>query len=557
MRSTLLVFAAVLACGGGERPGGGAGTGDFGGNLIISAGAEPSVLIPQIITGTIEKEIVDQIFDYLAEIGPDLNTVGDGGWIPRLAQSWTWAPDSLSIAFHLDPRARWQDGTPVTASDVRFSTKLYKDPRVQSGAAGSFDNVDSVTAPDERTAVVWFSKRTPEQFFELAYNLMVVPEHLLASADPANLGASAFAHAPVGSGPYRLVRWEPRARIELTADTTYYRGRPKLNGLVWTWNADPSSATTNVLTGDADFFESLSADALPRVAATGNVQAVRYRAISYGYLLFNFADPKNPRRPHPLFADHSLRLAISMALDRRAMVQNALDSLGVLSLGPFSRLYVSADTTIPQIPYDTVAADRLLDSLQWRDTNHRGIRERGGRPLRFSVLVPTSSTTRMRYAVLIQEQLRRVGVQVDIEQVDYSAIGPLMFSGKFDALLHGVTGDPSPSGIRQAWKSAPATNRGSDFAAYSNPRVDATLDSAIAEFDPTRSRALYRRAYRMIADDVPAVWLYESRPEAALNRRVHAVLDGSDYWWRDLRLWWIPAAQQLPRDKVWLVQSHK
>ncbi len=556
MRSTLLVLAGALACRGAERPAG-AGTGDVGGNLVISVAAEPGVLIPQAATSTIDKEIVDQIFDYLAEIGPDLNTVGDAGWIPRLAQSWTWSPDSLSIAFHLDPRARWHDNESVTASDVRFSTHLYKDPRVQALAAESFDDVDSVTVPDEHTAIFWFRKHTPEQFFQVAYNLMVVPEHLLAGADPASLAASPFAHNPVGSGPFRFVRWEPRTRIELTADTTYYRGRPKLNGIVWTWNADASSAITSVLTGDADLFESLTADALPRVADTREVQAVKYRAISYGYLVFNFADPKNPARPHPLFADRGLRLAISMALDRHGMLQNAFDSLAVLNLGPFSRVYSSADTTIPQIQYDTVGADRLLDSLQWRDRNHDGVRERGGRALRFSLLVPTSSTPRMRYAVLIQEQLRRVGVQVDIDPVEFTAIGALMFSGKFDALLHGFTGDPSPSAIRQSWKSAPASNRGFNFAAYSNPTVDAVLDSAVAEFDPSKSRALYRRAYRLIADDVPAVWLYEARPEAAISRRIHAVLDASDYWWRDLRLWWIPASQQLPRDKVWLRQQHK
>ena len=540
---------ALLACSGGERTGG-TGGGDTGGTVIIAAIAEPQVLIPAAASTATDKQIIDQVFDYLAEIGPKLNTVGDEGWTPRLSRGWRWSSDSMSIAFEVDPRAKWHDGAPVRASDVRFSVEFFKDPKVNSIVRESFDNVDSVSLADSLTAVVWFKRHTPEQFFELAYNLLVVPEHRLKDADRSHLEATEFARSPVGSGPFRFVRWEARSRVELVADTGYYLGRPKLDRLIFLWNPDVPTALNRVLSGDADFAEMVTADALPQIAATPSVSAIPYRSINYSYLVFNPVQPKAPTKPHPLFAERALRVALSMALDRRAMLQNVLDSLGAPSYGPFSLAYSTADTTLPQIAYDTAAAGRMLDSLGWRDGNGDGIRERNGSALRFSLLVPSSSVYRRRYAVLIQEQLRRVGARVDIDEADPQSMGPRIFSGQYDAMVHTATSDPSPRAIRQSWRSADPTNRSFNFAVYRNPQVDALMDSALAEFDPARSRDYYHRAYRAIVSDAPVVWLFEVRPHAAVQRRIRTVLDRSDLWWRDIRHWSIPASERIARDRA-------
>jgi peptide/nickel transport system substrate-binding protein len=544
-RAILILALAAGACRGGERA---ASTGDVGGTIIIAAPADPGSLVPQLALSTVDKQIDDQLFDYLAEIGPDLNTVGDKGWIPRLAQSWTWSSDSMSIAFHLDPRAKWHDGPGVRASDVRFTLDLYKDPRVKSNTGSSLENIDSVAVADSLTAVVWFKHRSPEQFFQIAYNLLVTPEHLLKGADRANLGASDFARHPVGSGPFRFVSWTPRATVELAADTTYYLGRPKLDRVIWSWNPDPGAALTKVLSGEADFTENLPPDGIARVAATPSVHMVPYRSINYSYLVFNLRDAKSGSRPHRLFADRETRIALSMAIDRQAMLRNVFDTLGTLGLGPFGRSYATADTAIAQIPYDSAGAVRKLDSLGWRDSDGDGVRERKGVPLRFSLMVPTSSMLRRRYAVLIQAQLQRVGAHVDIAESDPSVFMPRMLGRHFDAMLHSWVSDPAPSALRQSWSSS-ALN-GANFGAYENPRVDVLIDSAVAEFDPARAKEMYRRAYRMIIDDAPAVWLYEAVNRAVVHTRIEPVLGSSDYWWRDMRLWSIPPDKRIDRDRI-------
>lgn len=532
---TILVVAAACSSSSDDSK----ANGDIGGTLTIALPSEPATLNPPLVTGINEKEIADQIFDALAEIGPELNTIGDEGWTPRLAESWQWSADSLSIAFKLHPQARWHDGQPVTSTDVRFTLELSKDPKSLARARGALADVDSVSTPDSRTAVIWFARRSPEQFYNVAYNIVPVPEHLLRDADRANLMTHPFSRAPVGTGPFRFVRWDPTQRIEVEADTSHYLARPKLDRVIWLLNPDRVAALVNVLAGTIDAFEFVTPDGMKQIAAQTAVAAVPYSSPNYGYLGFNFRDPANPNRPHALFSDRSLRRALVMAIDRQTLLKNALDTLAFLGVGPTSRALSTGDTTMAIQPFDSAGADRLLDSLGWKDQNGDGVREKGGRPLRFGIMTMSSSASRRRYAELIQAQLRSHGVQVDVDLAEQNAIMGRAFEGKFDAILFSWGAEPSPSSVRDQWRTVSPTKRGTNLQAYSNPIVDAAIDSALTEADPARSRAHYRRAYQAIIDDNAAVWLYENKAFMAVNKRVQPAIRPSDFWWRYLRLWTI------------------
>ena len=547
LRLTLAAMAGLAtACTSSDR--GTTPAGDTGGTLLIALPTEPATLLPPLIAQTSEKQIGDQLFDYLVETSPDLNTIGDAGFTPRLAESWQWANDSLSIAFRLHPQARWHDGRPVTSRDVRFTVELIKDPKAVARAAAAIADVDSVSTPDSLTAVVWFSRRSPEQFYNVVYNVVPVPEHLLRDADRANLAAHPFARSPVGSGPFRFARWEARTVVEVVADTTHYLSRPLLDRVIWMLNPDITAALVNVMAGEIDALEIVTPDGMKRLAEQNVAQAVPYANPNYGYLGFNLRDQRNPARPHPLFADRNLRRALAMAIDRQTLLKNVYDTLADIGSGPFSRKIATADTALAMPPFDSAGADRLLDSLGWRDQNGDGVREKGGRPLRFGLMAPASSAGRRRYAELIQAQLRAHGVQVDVDIADMSVVIPRMGEGKFDAFLNNLSVEPSPGAMRDNWHTMPPTQRGSNYQLYSNPGVDAAIDSAIVALDPARSRTLYRKAYQGILDDAAGIWLYENRSYMALNRRVQPVMKGSDSWWRYLRLWSIPAANRLPRD---------
>jgi peptide/nickel transport system substrate-binding protein len=172
-RSRVVPFAAALlllaACKGADRAAAAAGAG----TVIIAATSEPTTLFPPRVTNSQESAVVASVFDRLAEIGPALNAAGDAGFTPRLAKAWTWAPDSLSIAFAIDPRAKWHDGVSVRAEDVRYSFHVYTAPAVASAASSLLSNIDSVSVRDSLSAVFWFKRRTPQQFMDATYSLFI------------------------------------------------------------------------------------------------------------------------------------------------------------------------------------------------------------------------------------------------------------------------------------------------------------------------------------------------------------------------------------------------
>ena len=222
---------------------------DNGGTLVIASGSDATILFPPLTVNVTSAQVEAQIFEHLAEPGERLNMIGDAEWEGRLARSWSWGADSLSIAFRIDSMARWQDGPPVRASDVAFTYDVYTDSTVASTVAPLLADVDSVTVRDSLTAVFWFSHRSPEQFATAAFQMRILPEHLLSKADRKELESSDFARHPVGSGPFRFVRWVPRQMIELEANTAYHLGRPRLDRVIWSIAPDYNAAFMRLLSG--------------------------------------------------------------------------------------------------------------------------------------------------------------------------------------------------------------------------------------------------------------------------------------------------------------------
>lgn len=546
--SIALAMLVVAACKGSE-PSANAG-GDVGGTMVVAMPGDVGTLLPGLVASIGDRELTDLLYDRLAEIGDDLNTLGDKGFTPRLAERWDWAPDSLSIAFHLNPKARWHDGQPVRASDVRFSLNLIKDPAFGSPVAVYVKNIDSVSVRDSLTAVAWFRQHTPEEFYDLVYQVVIVPEHVLGKTPVAELKTAEIGRQGIGSGRFRLARWQPGQRLEIVADTANYRGRPRLDRVVFTPSPDFSSAVTRFFAGDADLFDQLRPENIAKLAGDTVRHALRYPNLQYATLAFNLVDPKQPKQPHPIFNERAVRRALTMAIDRHAMLRNVFDTLGGPLYGPFPSSIAVADTTLAQIPYDTVAARALLDSAGWR-VGTDGIRVKSGRRLAFGIMSPSSSASRHQYAVLLQAALRKVGADVRLEETDFATYMAKQSTHAFDAEITLFATDPSVSGFKQTWATSGITD-GSNFTAYSNPAVDALLDSATTTFDPERTRAYARRAFREIIDDAPAVWLYQPPTVMGIARRIRTGHLRADEYWAHMDEWWIPADQRIARDRIGL-----
>ena len=509
-----------------------------GGTLVIGMTSDPGPLVPPISSSQLLTEVADQLFDPLAERSPGGSTIGDAGFQPRLAESWSWSADSLAIAFHLNPRARWHDGVPVRASDVRFSFQVYRDTMAGSVFAAALARIDSVTVRDSLTPVFHFSLRYPHQFYDAATDMLILPEHVLGSIAPVTWRSSEFANHPVGSGRFRLVTRTP---LTLRADTLNYRGRPHIGTLIFLVEPDIARLAQRFLNGEMDFAPHLSTADVAEAPRHPRVRLVEWPAGSVGYLLFNCHNP--------ILADRAVRLALSMGVDRRHDVTMVFDTLARLGIGPIPRSEPFADTTVRLPAYDLAAARRLLDGAGWVIAGPDSIRFKHGRPLRFTISVPTTSAERQRLAELLREDFRKLGATVEIETLDFNTYLTTVTAGQFDATIYRISFDAFASSLAGWWgrHGSPITG-GRNFGAYDNAAFDALVDSANNTSDTAATRRLIRQAVQTLVSDAPAVWIYESRNIGGIDRRVRPVLARGERWFADLGDWWIDRNDALARD---------
>lgn len=524
-------------------------TGKGGGTMIIASTTEPQTLFPPRASNAQDFEVIASVFDRLAEIGPGLDAAGDSTFAPRLATGWTWAKDSLSIAFALDPRIHWHDGAPLRAADVQFTFHAYTSPVVASEMRSLLGNIDSVTSRDSLTSVFWFKRRTPQQFMDATYSMFILPSHLLASIPDSSLVNAPFGRAPIGTGRFRFARWESKSRLEIVSDTANARGAAKLDRVIWTFLGDAGAAAVKLAAGEADFLFNLRTEDVAPLAASPQLRLERSTPLIYGFVGFNLRTRRanGPTgAPHPVFGDSRVRRALAMAVDRAKMVRSVLDSAGTVSLGPAPRALIPDTAALTQLPFDLVAAKRLLDSAGWTDTKGDGVRKHNGVPLAFELLVPSTSPTRIKLSILLQAAFKDVGANVTLQNMDGSALGPRLEAGDFDAWMGGSAANPGLQGLRQSWASRGASNS----QRYASTVFDAALDSALTTFDARRARGYWARALQAAIDDAPSIWLYEERKPIAVHKRIRMAPMRADEWYANLADWSVDPTQRIDRDRI-------
>ncbi len=508
------------------------------GSIVIVTGQQATMPIPTLMEGAAASvgnlELADQLFLRLAGLGPTLLTAGDRDFVPLLARSWT-RRDSLTLVFDLDPRARWQDGTPVTARDVVFTMQRAKNPAVAPRLVELLRHITSVAAEGERRVVFRYSRSYPEQLYDAVYHAPPLPAHLLDSMAPDAVGRSSFVTQPVGSGPYRLVRSVAGQFVELAANERFFLGKPKIERVIMRVASDPDARLNLLLSGQADAMDYAvpPLENLRRISADSTLRLIPVPSPTVGFFLFNQRDPAAPSEPHPILSDIRVRRAITLGLDRQLLVRATFGNYAEVPYGPVSPLLWIRHRSPKPERVNPEEARRLLAAAGWRDSDADGVLDRDGKPLALTLALPNTSAVRRQMALLAQEQLRRIGLNLQVQPLEFPLWMERRTAGKFDIDFAGTVQDPSPSGLTQAWSCTGGTN----VAKYCNPRVDSLLERAVfhrVEGDPAQP---WIAVLRQIEADAPATFLYAPYYVYAVKRRFRNVTITPASSWQLLREW--------------------
>jgi peptide/nickel transport system substrate-binding protein len=501
--------------------------------VVIAATGDPSQLLPPLAVETVARDIGDQVYERLADLAPGAAPIDSTAYRPALATRWERL-DSLTWRFHLRPGARWQDGVPVTAGDVRFSFEAFSDSQLDAPARPYLANRVAVHTEDSTTVVVRFAQPSAEQLYDATYHVRVIPRHIWSGKPKETWAADTAIGDLVGSGPYRVEAWKRGEFLRLVADSAA-REPPALRRVIWRFASDPDAALNLVLSHEADLLETVgAANRGERVSHDPELRLVRYPSATYGFLGYRISG--GPRgQPHPVFGDVATRRALALAVDRATLARSAFGPDAKAPPGPMSQLLWIWDEGIRTIPFDTAEADRALVAAGWRRAAPGKPRQRGGRALAFDILVPSTSPTRRQLAVALQAMWQGVGAAVTVTAVDFPVFQERLGHGSFDAFIGAWLDEPSPRGLADQWTRAgwDALN----FGHYANPAFDSLFARAGRSRDVAESRRLYREAMDTLNADAPALFLYAPANLAAVSRRIQGVEIDPYSWLSGLRSW--------------------
>lgn len=515
------------------------------GTITIVLGREPTLPVPILSYASQDLDVAALLFLPLARIGRALETTREDRFEPGLAKSWT-RRDSVTLAFDLDPRAKWHDGKPVTAHDVVWTLEQARDSAIAPVTALLLRRITGVTAEGDRRVVFRFSHAYAEQMYDAVFHAPPLPAHLLAEVPFAEIPGSPYARAPIGNGPYRWGRVETGRQVELVADPSFFLGEPKLTRVIFLLVRNAEAQINMVLDGTADAFEGfLIARDIRPVINRPELTIRTFPSLSVGYLLFNHAAPGDGARPHPILGDPNVRRAIAHAINRPRLLRAVFGPYASRAEGPFGRASWVRRIAPEGPDFDAGKARRLLAESGWRDSDGDGVLDKAGRPLRLSLNYPGTSIPRVALAEPIQGMLRQVGIQLDLVRLDGPVWAQRRGQGQFDIDFSQASLDPTPSGLVQSWSCAGigGTNVGRICSAAFDDALHRAIEAAGDATEP------WRAAIRTLQDQTPAVFLFSPADVVVLHRRYRQVSFRPEARWADLWRWSVDSARRLPRDE--------
>ncbi|SMC74550.1 peptide ABC transporter substrate-binding protein [Sporomusa malonica] len=470
-----------------------------GGQLKYGSLQEPNTLNPLLSDLLATAEVGKLVFSGL------LITGDKGEWLPDLAvdvpttANGGVSPDGLTVTYRLRPGVMWHDGTPFTAEDVKFTWQLIMNRKVNIVSRDGYDRISSIDTPDKQTVIVKFREYYAPY---LTLFTTILPKHKLESAGDIN--KASFNRAPIGTGPFKFKEWQIAEAITFEANPGYYRGKPRLDSIVYKVIPDPNLLLTQLKAGEVDIVSSIGFSYLDQVKAIDGMRTVITSTMVWEHMDFNL--------DNPLFQDVRVRKAITSTIDRQAIVSSVLKGAASPAYGDQSPLSWAYNPMQQPPARDINAARDLLAQAGWQP-GPDGVLTKDNKKLAFSLATPTGNKQREQTAQKIAEQLKEIGILVEVRPID----APLFFSDvlknrRFETAVYAWVAGVDPDNLN-LWHSRKIPSRanaydGQNYPGWRNQEVDKLIELGVRTIDITARKDIYFRIQDFIREDCPVVPLY-------------------------------------------------
>ncbi|NOT01491.1 MAG: hypothetical protein HOP29_12780 [Phycisphaerales bacterium] len=514
--------------------------------LYLCLKANPRTLNPILMSSDPDNRVRELIYDPLFTFNDRLEwAINDA-----LVESYRESDDHLSAELKLRDGATWHDGRPFTADDVVFSYQQIMDDRVPCPAARTgTDQIVSCDAPDRLTVRFRFARAMPTNRWYAA--VPVIPRHIYEqhkAADPTLTRDEYYVkqnREPIGNGPYRFVRWLSDDRIELARWDGYRGPRPHFDRVILRIVPDPSARLRMFERGLIHEFETTPLQFARETDSEGfRAVGVRGTAPQWKYIYICW----NQDGSNPFFADRDVRRAICRAIDYDRILQQAYDGLYERSHGIH---HSSAPMFNPQIgpfEFDLNEAAAMLDRAGWIRSDDDGWRYKTTptpngderKRFQFTLNVPAESATSPAVAAIIQNDLAKIGVQMETRSLEFSTFTQMNREHQFEAAISAWSFGKDPDDEWNLWRTE-SYRDGRNYGGYSNARVDELFEKARQCFDERQRTAHYAEISRIIYDDAPYAFIANVPTLWAFNRHIRGVAfspRGPVHFFPGVRNWW-------------------
>ncbi len=463
---------ALSACGGGDSVDTGDGGGGGGGDntLVAAVSAQPDQLDPHVTTAYASFQVLENVYDTLVVPDPEDLTMQ-----PSLATEWETSEDDLEWRFTLRDDVTFHDGSEFDSADVVYSYNRIIDEELSNSFR--FQNVESVEADGAQTVVIRLTQPTPNLLERIGSfkGMAILSEN---AAEDIDLTTEAN-----GTGPFQLESSDASSTV-LTAYEDYWGGAPAVDGVEFRYITEPAAALTALQNGEVQWTDNVPPQQIESLGGDDSVELETTASVDYWYMSMNY--------DRPPFDNRDVRRAISFAIDREAVAEAAWfgaaqanqtaipeDSFFYYDYAPFQR--------------DPEQARQLLAQA--------GVTT----PLTMGLMVTDEYPETVTAAQVIASQLDEIGIEVQIETLDFATWLDRQGAGDYDAFYLGWLGNLDPAAYYQEQHQTDGPN---NYQGYSNPQVDQLLQQGATETEDEARKAVYDQAAQLIVDDVSYLYLY-------------------------------------------------